>query len=219
MSRIAEASACAGRAVPDSSRVDWAKERAAAETLLNDGTPENAARPAENAARPAPAPAAAARAVDPVEQTGVWPPKFDLDDVDLSSDNHARSFRRVSTTSRAPHVQPRTDFDDATPGADSTLRDRADVATTPAVTAQWSGFRQTALSAKRGGAEHEPIATDGRRAQLRRVIIIVALMIVLASVAVLTYVLWNRGATEQNADPSARSSTTSVVQVTGQPIS
>jgi hypothetical protein len=128
MSRIAEASACAGRAVPDNSPVDWAKEREAAETLL--------------------------------------------------------SFRRA-TTRRASHDHRRAEFDDATPRGDSNLRDQL-------------------FSTDRILFESD--LTEKHRVTRRWVIVAVALIILLAAAALLTYVLWNRpvGVTQQNVDSSVR---------------
>jgi hypothetical protein len=178
MSRIAEASACAGRAVPDNSPVDWAKEREAAETLLSGPTPEKAAHPS-------PIPVPSPRAVDPIDQTAPWPPKFDLDDIDLSHDSHALSFRRVATTRRASHDHRRAEFDDATPRGDSNLRDQL-------------------FSTDRILFESD--LTEKHRVTRRWVIVAVALIILLAAAALLTYVLWNRpvGVTQQNVDSSVR---------------
>src|SRR5262245_25190705 len=106
MSRFAEASARAGRAVPDNPRVDWAKEREAAERLLRDAAAEHAAPPSPippSAVPPSPAPppsappplaVASPPVLDSVEPAFSWPADFDLDEIDLSRDPHARNFRR-----------------------------------------------------------------------------------------------------------------------------
>ena len=137
MSRFAEASARAGRAVPDNSPVDWTKERKTAESLLN-GIGSEQATPS----RPTPAPSLP---LDSIEQTAPshpldsigdafqWPPKFDLDDVDLSRDAHARNFRRRSSRTQAPQDERRVELDDERPPYDSAWRHESVASSAPPV--------------------------------------------------------------------------------------
>jgi len=123
MSRFAEASARAGRAVPDDPRVDWTKERETAERLLSGGTVEQPTAErllsGGTVEQPAPPPPAVSSPLPPDsgEQAFSWPPDFDLDGVDLSGDPHARDFRRPR-----PIMRRRVEVDDRTAPAHSPLR-------------------------------------------------------------------------------------------------
>ena len=175
MSRFAEASARAGCAVADNPRVDWAKEREAAERLLSGGTGEQAAPP-PTVASPLP--------LDSVEQTFSWPPDFDLDGVDLSGDPHARDFRRPR-----PITRRRVEVDDRTAPAHSPLRhERGGSSLPPRATARVVPPRETVASSKRG-THRELVPAKARGGIPRWVVIAVALIILFASVALLTYLL------------------------------
>jgi hypothetical protein len=194
MSRIAEASARAGRAVPDNSRVDWTKQREAAERLLSGAAAEQAAPPPPAVASPL--------ALDSIEQTFSWPPEFDLDEVDLSRDPHARNFRRPRPTSRQ-----RVEVDDQTPPRHQ-QRGHESVASSvpPRMSAIVVPPRETAASSKRG-THREPVRAEARRVTPRWVVVAVALLVLLASAALLTYLLRNRQVTarQQNVQLLANS--------------
>jgi hypothetical protein len=210
MSRIAEASARAGRAVPDNPRVEWAKEREAAERLLRDTAPEEAAPsqpsvasspsvdPIEHTSRPT---VASSRPLDSIEQTFQWPPQFDLDAIDLSQDPNARNFRRPSARTQAPHER-RVEFDDETSRHHSPFRNDAVPSSPRGASAP---PRETAASAKRGNGR-EPARAEARHLTLRWVVIAAALLVLLASAALLMYLLRNRQVTgHRNVQPLASS--------------
>ena len=180
MSRFAEASARAGRAVPDNPHVDWAKEREAAERLLSGGTEE------EEAAPPPPA-VGSPPPVDSVKQIFSWPPDFDLDGVDLSGDPHARSFRRPR-----PSTQRRVEVDDRTAPAHSQLRHEGGGSSLPPrASAIVVPPRETVASSKRR-THREFFRAEARGGIPRWVVIAVALLILFASAALLTYLLRHR---------------------------
>lgn len=211
MSRFAEASARAGRAVPDDSPVDWAKERQTAESLLQ-GTAAAAERTAVPAAEHAavhpqaasvPAPesnhhapeqatrrpqptATSPRPADPVHEIGEgfqWPPAFDLDQVDLSQDAHARTFRRPSAMTQTP--TRRAEFEEAeTSGHQSQVRHHSVTRPQSARVNGASAFTRK-IAQWFGGV-------SGRRTPLLWVIAAVALVVLLVSAALLAYVLRNR---------------------------
>jgi PEGA domain-containing protein len=186
MSRIAEASARAGRAVSDNLRVDWATERKAAEDLLDGTAPQTTERPSR------PTVASSPRAVDSSEQTFPWPPEIDLDEIDLSRDANTLNFRRPWTRTQTARDQRRLEFDDHTPGDHSQVRhESAALSQPPPVSATLIPPRVTVASRKRG-AGREPARGEARRVTLRWVVIAVALLVVVASVALLMYFLRNR---------------------------
>jgi hypothetical protein len=183
MSRIAEASARAGRAVPDNSRVDWAREREAAQDLLDGTAPQETARPSR------PTVASSPRSVDSIEQTVPWPPKFDLDEIDLSRDANALDFRRPWTRTQTARDQRRLEFDDQTPGHHSQVRhESAASSQPPPVSATLVPPRVTPKRV----AGREPARAEARRVTPRWVVVAVALIVVVASLALLTYFLRNR---------------------------
>jgi hypothetical protein len=190
MSRFAEASARAGRAVPDNPRVDWAKEREAADRLLRGAAAEQAVPPPPPPTPPAPPPTAVASppALDSVEPAFSWPADFDLDEIDLSRDPHARDFRRPR-----PITLQRVEVDDQTPPRRSQLRHESAASSPPLrVSAIVMPPRENAASSKRG------IYRDLARAEaslgIPRWVMMVAvgLIVLLASVALLTYLLRHR---------------------------
>jgi hypothetical protein len=208
MSRFAEASARAGRAVPDDSPVDWAKERQTAESLLQGAASERTPVPAAEHAAVQPQPASvpapesiqgapeqatrrpqptatSPRPADPVRETGQgfqWPPAFDLDQVDLSQDAHAQTFRRPSVMTQMP--TRRAEFEEA-----ETSRHESQV-WHPSVTRSHSSRVNGASSFTRRVA-HVFGGVNGRRTPLLWVIA-VALVVLLASAALLVYVLRSR---------------------------
>jgi hypothetical protein len=194
MSRIAEASARAGRAVPDNSRVDWAREREAAHDLLSGTAPQETARPSR------PTLASSPRSVDSIDQTFPWPPKIDLDEIDLSRDANALNFRRPWARKQTARDQRRLEFDDQTPGHHSQVRhESAASSQPPSVSSTLVPPRVTAASPKRV-AGREPGRAEARRVTPRWVVVAVALIVVLASLALLTYFLRNRQvATDRHA--------------------
>ena len=200
MSRFAEASARAGRAVPDNPRVDWAKEREAAERLLRGAAADQAAPPSAvppsavppSAAPPPPAsppPAVASPPVlDSIEPAFSWPVDFDLDEIDLSRDPHARDFRRPR-----PITQRRVATDDQTPPRRSQLRHDSAASPPPArVSASVMPPRERAASFTRG-IGHNLVRTEESLAVPRWVVIAAAgLIVLLASAALLMYLLRQR---------------------------
>ena len=194
MSRFAEASARAGRAVPDNPRVDWTKEREAAERLLRGAAAEHAAPPppAPPAAAP-PAPALAPLAVasppalDSVEPAFSWPVDFDLDEIDLSRDPHARDFRRPR-----PITRRRVDVDDQSPLRHSQRHhESAASPPSPRVSGHAMPPRQNAASSQRG--THGNLGRAEASLGIPRwVVITVGLIVLLASAALLTYFLRHR---------------------------
>jgi hypothetical protein len=177
MSRFAEASARAGRAVPENPRVDWSKERETAERLLSGAATEQAVPP------PAPA-VASPLAVDSVEQAFSWPPDFNLDEVDLSHDPHAREFRRPRRS-----TQRRVEVNDQTAPRRSQPHHESLASSLPSRPNVLLG--QTAGASTRGTLR-ELIRTEARRVIPVWVAVAVGLIILLASVAFLTYVLRHR---------------------------
>src|SRR5262245_56106488 len=209
MSRFAEASARAGRAVPDNPRVDWTKEREAAERLLRGAAAEHAtppppaplppaplppaplppARPAPAPQAPAPAPLAVASppALDSIEPAFAWPADFDLDEIDLSRDPHARDFRRPR-----PITRRRVEVDDQSPLRHSQRHhESAASPPPPRVSGNAMPPRQNAASSKRGIHDNLGRAEASLRIP-RWVVITVGLIVLLASAALLTYFLRHR---------------------------
>lgn len=203
MTRFAEASARAGRAIPDNSPVDWTKEREAAESLLNGSAPEPAPPSRPTAASPRPInpieqtasarpinsieQTASARPVDSVEEIFQWPPTFDLDAVDLSGDAHARNFRRRSPRTQAPQVERRVEFDDERAPQDSAWRHRS-VASSAGVSATGVFPREPAVASRRG-TYREGARAETRRLAPRWVVVAIAITILLVSLVLLTYFL------------------------------
>ena len=199
MSRFAEASARAGRAVPDNPRVDWAKEREAAEHLLRDAAAEQAAPPSPpspsrvppSPVPPSPAPPPSAVASPPVlnsvEPAFSWPADFDLDEIDLSRDPHARNFRRPR-----PITQRRAEVGDQTPLRHSQRHhESAASPPPPRVSAIGMPPRENAASSKRD--VNRNARAEASVAISRWVIMVaVGLIVLLASAALLTYLLRHR---------------------------
>lgn len=193
MTRFAEASARAGRAVPDNSVVDWTKEREAAESLLNGGAPEPA--PPARPTAPPPPPinsieqTASSRPGDSIDETFQWPPKFDLDAIDLSGDAHARNFRRRSSRTQATQVERRVDFDDERAPYDSAWRHESVASSVPAgVSTRAVSPREPARSSRRG-THRELARADIRRVAPRWVMVAIGVTILLVSLVLLTYFL------------------------------
>jgi hypothetical protein len=209
VTRFAEASARAGRAVPDDSPVDWAKERQTAENLLQDAAAERTAVPPaeraamqpqpasipvaestpyapEQATRPPQPTAPSPRPANPVQEIGEgfpWPPAFDLDQVDLSQDAHAQTFRRPSVMTQMPTRH--AEFEEA-----ETSRHQSQVR-------HHTVTRSHSSRVNGGSAFTRKVAqwfggAGGRRTPLLWVIAAVALVVLLASAALLAYVLRNR---------------------------
>ena len=191
MTRFAEASARAGRAVPDNSPVDWTKEREAAESLLNGSAPEQAPPSRPTAAAPRKIDSidqtASAQPLDSVEEIFQWPPKFDLDAVDLSGDAHARNFRRRSSRTQAPQVERRVEFDDERAPHQSAWRHGSIASSAPAgVSAVAVSPREPAVVSRRG--THRDVArAETRRVAPRWVMVAIGIAILLASLVLLTY--------------------------------
>jgi hypothetical protein len=187
MSRIAEASARAGRAVADDSHVEWANQRDAAERLLRDAPPEQAV-PSRSA--PSQSPLASSPAPDSVAQTFAWPPEFNLDEIDLSRDPHARQFRRPSSRPHAPHDERRFEFDEQTSRHHASPRHEPVPSSPPRrVSATSAPRRDTAISSKRSSLR-DPVRAEARRVTWRRVVMVaIALIVLLASAGLLTYLL------------------------------
>jgi hypothetical protein len=191
MTRFAEASARAGRAVPDNSAVDWTKEREAAETLLNGSAPEQAPPSRPTAAAPRTIDSieqpAAARPRESVEEIFQWPPKFDLDAVDLSADAHARNFRRRSSRTQAPQVERRADLDDDRTPHDSAWRHGSVGSSVPAgVSAIAVSPREPAVTARRG-THREVARAETRRVAPRWVLVAIGITILLVAFVLLMY--------------------------------
>ena len=184
MSRFAEASARAGRAVPDDPRVDWAKERKAAEHLLDGVSAKEAPPPPPAASPPALDSAASPPALDSVEQAFSWPPDFDLDEVDLLHDPHARDFRRPR-----PHTQRRVEVNDQTAPRRTPPQHESVASSVPQRVRVTP--RETVGASKRGTLR-ELIRTEARRVIPLWVVVAITLMVLLASAALLTYVLRHR---------------------------
>ena len=204
MTRFAEASARAGRAVPDNSPVDWTKEREAAESLLN-GPPEQAPPSRPTAASPRPINSidktassrpldsieqtASSRPLDSIEETFQWPPKFDLDAVDLSGDAHARNFRRRSSRTQAPQVERRVDFDDERAPYDSAWRHGSVASSVPANVRGVAVSPREPAASSRHGTHRELARAETRRVAPRWVVVAIGVTILLVSLLLLTYVL------------------------------
>jgi hypothetical protein len=193
MTRFAEASARAGRAVPDNSPVDWRKEREAAESLLNGGAPDPAppSRPATASPRKIDSieQTASSRPLDSVDETFQWPPKFDLDAVDLSGDAHARNFRRPSSRTQAPQVKRRADFDDERAPYDSAWRHESVASSAPAGVSAVAVSSREPAGSSRHGTHRELARADGRRVAPRWVLVAIGVTILLVSLMLLTYFL------------------------------
>ena len=205
MTRFAEASARAGRAVPDNSAVDWTKEREAAESLLNGSAPEQAPPSRPTAASPRPINSidktassrpldsieqtASSRPLDSIEETFQWPPNFDLDAVDLAGNAHARNFRRRSSRTQAPQIERRVDFDDEKAPYDSAWRHG------PVASSVSAGVRRVAVSPRepaastRRGTHRELARAETRRVAPRWVMVAIGVTILLVSLLLLTYLL------------------------------
>ncbi len=206
MTRFAEASARAGRAVPENSPVDWTTEREAAESLLNGGAPEPT--PPSRPTTPSPRPTnsieqtASSRPVDSIDETFQWPPKFDLDAVDLSADAHARNFRRRSSRTQAPQVEPRADLDDVRTPPDSAWRHGSVASSVPAgVSAIAISPREPAVAARRG-TYREVARAETRRLAPRWVLVGIGITILLVALALLTY--WLRRPQVAAGSPDVR---------------
>ena len=205
MSRFAEASARAGRAVPDHPGVDWAKEREAAERLLRDAATEPAAPPSPippspaspPSAPPSPAPppsappplaVASPPALNSVEPAFSWPADFDLDEIDLSRDPHARNFRRPR-----PITQRRAEVGDQTPLRHSQRHhESAALPPPPRVSAIVMPPRENAASSKRDVHRNLPRAEASLAIPRWVMIVAVGLIVLLASAALVTYLLRHR---------------------------
>jgi len=193
MTRFAEASARAGRAVPDHSPVDWTKEREAAESLLNGIAPEQAPPSRPTAASPRPINSieqtASSQPPDSIEETFQWPPTFDLDAVDLSGNAHARSFRRRSSRTQAPQVERRVEFGDEKAPYDSAWRHGSVASPVPAgVRGVAVSPREPAASSSRG-THRELARAETRRVAPRWVVIAIGITILLVLLVLLTYLL------------------------------
>jgi len=217
MTRFAEASARAGRAVPDNSPVDWTKEREAAESLLNGGAPEQAPPSRPTAASPRPINSidktassrpldsidktassrpldsieqtTSSRPLDSIEETFQWPPKFDLDAVDLAGDAHARNFRRRSSRTQAPQVERRVDFDDERAPYDSAWRHGSVASSVPANVRGVAVSPREPAASSRHGTHRELARAETRRVAPRWVVVAIGVTILLVSLLLLTYVL------------------------------
>jgi hypothetical protein len=217
MTRFAEASARAGRAVPDNSAVDWTKEREAAQSLLNGSAPEQAPPSRPTAASPRPInpieptasarpinsiePTASARPVDSVEEIFQWPAKFDLDAVDLSADAHARNFRRRSSRTQAPQVEQRADLDDVRTPPDSAWRHGSVASSVPAgVSAIAISPREPAVASRRG--THREVARAETRRVTPRWVLVAMGITILVALALLTY--WLRRPQVAAGSPDVR---------------
>jgi len=205
MTRFAEASARAGRAVPDNSAVDWTKEREAAQSLLNGSAPEQAPPSRPTAASPRPInpiePTASARPVDSVEEIFQWPAKFDLDAVDLSADAHARNFRRRSSRTQAPQVEQRADLDDVRTPPDSAWRHGSVASSVPAgVSAIAISPREPAVASRRG--THREVARAETRRVAPRWVLVAMGITILVALALLTY--WLRRPQVAAGSPDVR---------------
>jgi hypothetical protein len=204
MTRFAEASARAGRAVPDNSPVDWTKEREAAESLLNGSAPEQAPLSRPTAASPRPINSieqtASSRPLDSVEETFQWPPNFDLDAVDLAGNAHARNFRRRSSRTQAPQLERRVDFDDEKAPYESAWRHESVASSVPA------GVRGVAVSPRepaastRRGTHRELAGAETRRVAPRWVMVAIGVTILLVSLVLLTYFLRRPQVSARSAD-------------------
>jgi len=194
MTRFAEASARAGRAIPDNSPVDWTKQREAAESLLNGGAPPEPAPPSRPTT-PSPRPinsieqTASSRPVDSIDETFQWPPKFDLDAVDLSGDAHARNFRRPSSRTQAPQVKRRADFDDERAPYDSAWRHESVASSAPAGVSAVAVSSREPAGSSRHGTHRELARADGRRVAPRWVLVAIGVTILVVSLVLLTYFL------------------------------
>lgn len=200
MSRFAEASARAGRAVPDNPHVDWAKEREAAERLLRGTAAEQAAPPPPAPLPPAPPPSnppppavASPPALDSLEPAFSWPTDFDLDEIDLSRDPDARHFRRPSARTQAlGHKRGHERDDRTTPHQHSKFRhESAASPPPPRVSASVMPPRESAASSKHG-IDRNLVRTERSLAVPRWVMVAVGLIVLLASAALLTYLLRHR---------------------------
>jgi hypothetical protein len=128
------------------------------------------------------------RPPDSIDQGFQWPPKFDLDEVDLSSDAHARNFRRPSARTQAPKYERRVEFDDEK-SRDSALRYKSVASSIPAgVSTGVVSPRGTATSPKRG-TRRERDRWEMLRSAPRWVVVAVGITILLASLVLLTYLL------------------------------
>jgi len=210
MSRFAEASARAGRAVPDNPRVDWAKEREAAERLLRDAAAEHAAPPSPippSAVPPSPAPppsapppsapppsapppsaVASPPVLDSAEPGFSWPADFDLDEIDLSRDPHARNFRRPR-----PITQRRGEVGDQTPLRHSQRHHQSAASPPPPrASAIVMPPRENAASSKRDVYRNLARAEASLAIPRWVMMVAVGLIVLLASAALLTYLLRHR---------------------------
>jgi hypothetical protein len=197
MSRFAEASERAGRAVADNPRVDWAKEREAAESLLSDTAPEQTvpSRPTvASSARAAtvassPSPDASSPSPDSIGQTFAWPPQFDLDEIDLSRDANARHFRRPSARPQTLQHARGRERDDRTPHHHSDFHHESVTSPPPPrVSAIVMPPRENVASSKRG-VYRNLVGAEASLTIPRWVVVAIGLIVLLVSAALLTYVL------------------------------
>jgi len=207
MTRFAEASARAGRAVPDNSAVDWTKEREAAESLLNGSAPAQVppSRPTAAASRKIDSieqTASSSRPLESIEEIFQWPPKFDLDAVDLSGDAHARKFRGRSSRTQAPQVERRVEFDDERAPHDSAWRHGSVASSVPAGMSSVAVSPREPAVASRRGTHRELARAETRRVAPQWVVVAIGITILLVALMLLTY--WLRRPQVAAGSPDVR---------------